>query len=114
MTSQADKNRRNAYSRSSVKKKMREVLGEDVIVYDLEVEGVEPFHIEHPFFRTQETKDALEPLENDDEEGIVRVLLGDDYDRFIEAGGTDDEISQLMVNVQLETNDSLQGKATRR
>jgi hypothetical protein len=114
MTSQAEKNRRNAYSRSSVKAKMRETIGEDVVVYDLEEEGVEPFRIEHPFFRSQETKDALEPLEDDDEEGIVRVVLGDDYERFIEAGGTHDEISQLMVNIQLETNDALRGKATRR
>lgn len=109
----SEQNRANAYSRASVKKKMHETIGDDTIVYKIDDDNV--FHLPHPFFYDADTKAALKPLKEDDEQGIAKVLLGDQYDRFIDAGGTDGEITLLRVNLQLDTQDSLKnGTPTQR
>jgi hypothetical protein len=113
MTSNADKNRRSAYSRAAVRRKLVETVGDDHITYDLNDDGEHVFEIEHPFFRSEEQRDALEPLEDSDEKGIAQVVLGDRYDEFVEAGGKPSFLSELFVAVNLDMRDSLQGRPTR-
>lgn len=113
MTSNADQNRSKAYSRASVRRKLVETVGTDQIVFDLNEDGEHVFTLEHPFFRSTEQKDALKPLDDSDEEGIAQVVLGEDFDRFIQAGGRPDDLTMLFAQVQLDMRDSFRGRPTR-
>lgn len=113
MAKTADQKRTNAYNRAAVKKQLEEAVGSSEVTYEVE-EGQE-FLIPHPFFFSKELKAELEELDDDDEEGIAKALLGDQWDDFVAAGGEADEITQLMVVLQLDLKDSLgSGRPTRR
>ena len=75
----------------------------------------EPFRMEHPMFRSPETEDLLEPLEETDTEGIARVLIGGDeeYERFIAAGGTAAHINRTIFVVSQRFQDVQKGRPTR-
>jgi hypothetical protein len=116
MTAQGEKNRANAYSRSQVRKQLVEAVGEETIPYYLSDEpDAKPFQIEHPLFRSQETKDALDAAEDGNDHELAVAILGDQYDAFVKAGGSDEEIGHLMIVVGQNLTDSLQnGRPTRR
>lgn len=113
MTSNADKNRRSAYSRAAVRRKLVETVGSDLIDYDLDDDGQHVFEIEHPMFRSAETREALEPLADSDEVGIAQVVLGDRYQEFRDAGGHPSDLTELFMQVNLDMRDSFQGRPTR-
>lgn len=96
MTSKADQNRKNAYTRASVRAKVEEAAGgSSVILYALDDKSA-PFEFPHPYFYTKELRAALE--DEDVNEG--EVLLGEqEYARFLAEGGTDDEISLFTIAV---------------
>jgi hypothetical protein len=108
MASKADENRRNAYTRSSARKKVEEYAGgSDSITYDLEKAGVEPFVFPHPLFYTEEQRRGLEASADATSENDIptagRVLLGEaEYERFLAAGGTDDELNIFQIAVSRE------------
>lgn len=126
MAKSADQKLTARYSRASNKKKLEEVIGDTVIPFDLDDDGVHVFPIEHPFFRSDETKEKLDALENSDEEGVAMAVLNwkdpegtqpedSTYRKFIDAGGRDDDISELLVRLSIETNQSIQaGRPTNR
>lgn len=107
------KAKRNRYKLSEARKQADEAVGGSVI--EFETDSGEVFEIEHPLFYSKATKAALKPLAEDDNESIVRVLLGDaQYDKFIKAGGDVDELTYLQIAVGKDTQDSLRsGRPTR-
>jgi len=113
MTSNADQNRASAYSRASVRRKLVETVGTDTISYDLNDDGQHVFEVQHPFFRSEEQAEALDNLDDSDEDGIARVVLGSRYDEFIENGGRPSELTMLFLQVQLDMRDSFKGRPTR-
>ncbi|PZE23855.1 hypothetical protein [Curtobacterium sp. MCBD17_028] len=113
MTSNADEKRSAAYTRASVRNKVEETLGSASISYS--PDGEHYFELPHPMLYDKATKAALKPLADDDDEGIARVLLGEQYDAFIEAGGDPDEIGLLQIAVSQDTRASLTaGRPTKR
>jgi hypothetical protein len=107
VTSKADQNRSTAWTRASVKKKLIETVGEPTIEYDPEGDG-NVYTFPHPLFYDAATKKALGELKDDDEDGTARVLLGDEqYDKFVAAGGTSDEITRILIITSGETRESL-------
>lgn len=103
---------RNEFTRDQVRSQVADAVGGDEILYRLEADS-EPFRLEHPMFRSKDTEAALEPLEDDDADGIAQVLLGEQYDRFIAEGGEPEEISRLMFAVGLKMRDAVSGRPTR-
>lgn len=120
MTNKADQKRSNRYSRTKVRANLTEKIGEPVIDYTLDdTEGAEVFPIEHPFFRSESTKEALKPLADDDEEGIAEAVLNGldpkGWEKFTAAGGEAGDVTHLLLELSLETNDALSaGRPTKR
>lgn len=99
MTSTADKDRRNAYTRAEARKKVADSVGGERIEYRLTEDG-ETFYLPHPYFYDNATKRALKNADDDDESAQSRILLGDEqYDRFVAAGGTDEDINIVMIAI---------------
>ncbi|PYY60012.1 hypothetical protein DEJ17_06480 [Curtobacterium sp. MCSS17_011] len=112
MTSQADKNRRTSYTIAQARKKVEESVGGDRIEIFVE-EGGDPFYIPHPYFYDKATKKALkaaaeesEKSDEDDDSAQSRILLGEQYDRYVAAGGTDEGINFVMIAVGQDLKDS--------
>jgi hypothetical protein len=106
MTSKADKNRRTSYTIAQARKKVEESVGGDNIEIFVE-EGGEAFYLPHPYFYDNETKKALKGADDEDDSAQGRILLGDEqYDRFIAAGGTDEDINLVMIAVGQDLKDS--------
>lgn len=115
MATKTDEKRSAAWSRASVRKKLVETIGDTTVEYD-PLEDGDVYTFPHPFFYDKETREKLRELTDDDEEGVARVLLGDEqYERFVEKGGEGDEISKLLILIQGDTRKSLaSGTPTRR
>lgn len=105
------KTNRFSYSRQSVRSQMEETIGSTTIEY--EVDEGKVFIIEHPVFYSKETRKALKAADDTDVDAIAQILLGDQFDAFLEAGGEVEEISMLMVSVQKDTTDVMNGRPTR-
>lgn len=113
-TTKGELKRTAAYSRASVRRKVEETVGGTTIPYKLEDDGTE-FLIPHPLFYSDEVKDQLKALEDGDEDGTARVLLGDQYDQFVAEGGEGSEITLLQIAVSQDTRSSLtNGRPTTR
>lgn len=103
---------RNTYRLSEVKTKLSDTLGGEQISF--ETDDGQTFTIEHPMFRSKTTKQALEPLNDNDTDGIARALLGDDqWEKFSKAGGDGDDINALLMAVGMNMQDQSQGKPAR-
>lgn len=106
------KSNKNRYRQSEVRRQMEDAVGGSEVIYELD--SGEEFILEHPLFRSKETKKQLEYLSENDTEAIGRVLLGDDqYERFIKAGGDVEDLNLLMLRIQLDTRDDIGGRPTR-
>jgi hypothetical protein len=105
MALKSDEKRSAAYTRAGVRKKMEETVGDTTITYAIDDDHV--FSLPHPMFYDKATKAALKPLKDDDEDGIAAVLLGDQWDDFVAAGGDGSEVQMLLLAVQQETRDSI-------
>jgi len=106
---------KNRYNKNAIRQQMIEAVGGTDILYTVDTaDGKEiEFTIPHPLFYDRATKDALKELADDDEEGVARLCLGDQYDKFIEAGGEDEDISMLMARVQKDSSARINGRPTR-
>lgn len=111
----AGKQTKNRYSKNAVRQQMIDAVGGTEIIYTVEdADGKEiEFTIPHPLFYPRATKDALKELDDTDEEGVARLVLGDQYDRFVEVGGEDEDISMLMARVQKDSTARINGRPTR-
>ena len=108
MTSQGEKNRRTSYTLAQARKKVEDSVGGDRIEIFVE-EGGEPFSIPHPYFYDKATKDALQDLagqKDPDEDAQTRILLGEQYDRFVAAGGTTEQFNFVMIAVGQDLKES--------
>ena len=96
--------KRNRYKLSEAKQQMQDAVGGSDIEFETDDGTV--FHLEHPLFRSKTTKDALEPIGDDDSEGIVEVLLGEEqYEKFLSVGGDPDDVNFLLMKVQQDMQD---------
>lgn len=100
--------KRNRYRIAEAKAQMADKLGGDTV--EIETDDGAVFNIEHPMFRSKETKAALKPLEDDDAEGIAQVVLGDQFDKFIEHGGEPEDLLYVMLSIGEDTRDTLAGR----
>lgn len=102
---------RSHYKLSEVKSQMEDTLGGSTV--EFETDDGQVFNMEHPMFRSSETEAALKPLADNDTEGIAKVLLGDQWDQFVKAGGSASDVNLLMMAVGMNAQDQTQGKSTR-
>lgn len=104
-----DQKRSAAYSRSVNKRKLVEAIGFDTVVFRIDDDDpATEFYFPHPLILDKDTKKALKPLEDDDADGIAKVLLGDEqYARFIEQGGDPEDILESSTLVQLASQKAL-------
>lgn len=113
-TTKGEQNRTAAYSRASVRQKVQETVGGTEIPYFLEEGGTE-FHLPHPLFYSDEVKEKLAAIEDNDEDAVAEVLLGDQYARFVAEGGESSEITLLQIAVSQDTRSSLtNGRPTKK
>lgn len=90
------------FSREEVREQAADAVGGDQIVYRL-TDKSDAFLFEHPLFRDPDVQAELDDLDDDDLEGIERVLLGGQWDRFIAEGGKVGEINRLMMVVSMKS-----------
>lgn len=94
--------KRNRYRVAEAKAQFADKLGLDPDDPRIEIESGDgtAFLIEHPMFRSKETKAALKDLEDGDSEGIAAAVLGDQYDAFIEHDGDPDDLQFIFMEMQ--------------
>lgn len=109
MSQSTDQKRSKRYTRQAVTAQMHDALNTDgAVEYQVNEGDDQPvFRLPHPFFYDKATKDALKALAQDDEEGRAKVLLGDQWDAFVEAGGDASDIDMLAGAIQLDAKSSL-------
>lgn len=106
-----------AYSHATNRAKLLEAIGFDTVVYRIDDDPDKEFHFPHPMMYPKATKKALEPLADNDTEGIVKILLngveGEEsynpgqFDRFIELGGDVDDIGETITIVNIASQKAL-------
>ena len=99
---------RNRYRIAEARKQMADKLGGDRV--EIETDDGSVFEIEHPMFRSKAEKAALKPLEDDDSEGIARVVLGDQFDDFVAHGGDPEDLLFVFMALSAATQDVLAGR----
>lgn len=100
---------RNRYKVAEAKQQMRDKVGGDKVT--LVTDADHEVEIEHPMFRSKETKAALKPLADDDDEGIARVVLGDKgYDTWVADGHDASELEFIFRAINADTQDALAGR----
>jgi hypothetical protein len=103
---------KNRYRLSEVRSQVADAVGGDTIV--AETDDGQEFTLEHPMFRSPATEEALADLDEDDSEGIARVVLGDtQWNKFAKAGGTASDINRLLMAVGMNMQDEMRGRPTR-
>lgn len=101
--------RRNRYKVAEAKQQMADKIGGSDI--ELETEDGFVLTIPHPMFYSSAIKKALKPLEDDDSEGILRVLVGDDVaDEALGHGFDPDDLQFVFAQVNEDTQDALAGR----
>lgn len=103
-TAKAEQKRKARYTRTVVRAKVTEAVGGES--FDYSPDDVHDFTLPHPLLYSDDVATALEKAGND-EEKVARTLLGDQYDDFKAAGGTDRELGLLMIAVNTDTRDAL-------
>lgn len=100
--------KRNVYKVSQVREQMKEAVGSDRL--ELELDDGTVVHPPHPLFYSAELKAELKELDDDDTEGVAQVLLGDEYDAWIDAGNTAEDLQLVLIQVQKDTTANLNGR----
>jgi len=100
--------KRNVYVVSQVREQMKEAVGDDRL--ELRLDDGSVVHAPHPLFYSAELKAELKGLDEDDTEGMAQVLLGDDYDAWIEGGNTAEDLQLVLIQVQKDTTANLNGR----
>lgn len=103
-TAHAEQKRRARYTRTVVRAKVTESVGGET--FDYSPDDEHDFTLPHPLLYSDDVAKALEKAGND-EEKVAKALLGDQYDAYIAAGGTDRELGLLMIAVNTDTRDAL-------
>lgn len=100
---------RNRYRIAEARQQMADKLGGDKI--ELETNAGNVIEMEHPMFRSKETRQALKPLADDDSEGIARVCLGDKgLETWLADGHDTDELGFVFAAIQADAEDYLAGR----
>ncbi|MDV6290329.1 hypothetical protein R2F25_30440 [Streptomyces sp. UP1A-1] len=66
------------------------------------------FSFPHPVFMPDDVNTALNEAQGKGDEAGARILLGDQYDAFVEAGGDPTSVMLLFVGVRNEAQDTMQ------
>lgn len=100
---------RNRYRVAEAKQQMVDKLGTDKV--EFEAESGDVFSFPHPVFYSSALKKQLKAVDDDDAEGIFRILLGDEeFERYEAAGNDVDDLSFIMMQVQEDTEGALAGR----
>lgn len=100
---------RNRYKVAEAKQQMVDKIGTDKVEFELEDGTV--YELPHPLFYSSDIKKALKPLDDDDTEGVFRVLMGDDqFDEFVAHGGDPEDLQFVMMQVSEDTTATLAGR----
>jgi hypothetical protein len=65
------------------------------------------FSFPHPVFAPDDVNKGLNDVQGEGDEASARVLLGDQYDAFIAAGGDPTSVMLLYVGVRNEAQDTV-------
>jgi hypothetical protein len=99
---------RNRYKLAEAKQQMADAVGGADIEIDLD--NGSTVSIPHPLFYSTTVKRELKALDESDSEGIARVLLGDDFDTYIESGADVEDLQFILIAAQQDTQDHLAGR----
>lgn len=88
----------------SVKASYAEAVGGERVEFEVGPEN-KVFSFPHPIFADDEEQRALDDAEGD--RGKARVLLGDQWDAFVKAGGDPNGLMLLYVAVRAEAQDTV-------
>lgn len=100
---------RNRYRIAEAKQQMRDKIGSDKV--EVETDDGYILELPHPMFYDKATKAALKPLAEDDAEGILRVLVGDELaDEFIMHDGDPEDLQYVWMQLSEDTRDVLAGR----
>lgn len=104
--------KRNRYRIEDAKTQFADKLGLDPADPKIEIEAGDGtvFLIEHPLFRSKDTRDALDNIEDDDNEGIAQVIFGDQYNSYIEHGGDPDDLQFVFGEIQKDVQSVQAGR----
>lgn len=101
---------RNRYKVAEAKQQMHDKIGSDEIEVELEDGSV--LSIPHPMFYSSALKKELKKLADDDSEGMLRALVGDEKcDAALDGGFDPEDLGFVMQQVQEDTQAALAGRA---
>lgn len=92
------------YRLESVKRSYAEAVGGERVEFEVGPEN-KVFSFPHPIFAEDDEQRELDAAEGD--KGKARVLLGDQFDDFIKAGGDANGLMLLYVAVRAEAQDTV-------
>jgi hypothetical protein len=99
---------RNRYKLSQAKQQMEDAVGGSDI--EIELDNGETVSIPHPLFYSKDVKADLKDVADDDAEGIAKVLLGDDFDKYVEAGEDPEDLQWILLQAQQDAQATLAGR----
>lgn len=100
---------RNRYKVAEARQQMVDKVGSDKL--EIETDDGEVYTIPHPLFYSADTKRALKPLDDDDTDGVFRVLMGDEqFDAFLDAGNEPEDLLFVLNQAQGDAQDALAGR----
>ncbi len=106
---------RNRYRVSEMRRQMAEKLGldpDDPRPVTLETDSGHVLKLPHPLFYTRDQKADIAGLDDDDFDGILRALVGDEeVEAFIAAGGDPEDVPFVWLAVTRDAQDVMAGKA---
>jgi len=100
---------RNRYKVAEARQQMVDKIGSDEL--EVETDDGEVYTIPHPLFYDADTKRALKPLDDDDTEGVFRVLMGEEqFGRYVDAGNEPEDLLFVLNQARLDAQDALAGR----
>lgn len=94
------------YRLETVRRSYADALGVPDERVEFEVGDGKVFHFPHPVFMDSSKNKALN--EADGDEAGARILLGDQWQAFLDAGGDPNSLMLLFVGVRAESQDTMQ------
>lgn len=94
------------YRLESVRRSYADAVGGELVEFEIGPEDAPAvFTFPHPVFTPDDMQKALSEAQGD--EAGARILLGDQFDEFIAAGGSVNDVMLLYVGVRNEAQDKV-------
>jgi hypothetical protein len=101
---------RKRYKLSTVKQQFTEALGGETVEFELD--NGELLEFPHPLFADDEWSTAVDDAESSREKAVA-ILGEEQYDKYVAAGHSDNDIALLFLAVQQDMRDQVKKRPTR-